>query len=238
MLCVTSSSSGPRLSPVTECVGLRSVRRYDRASISFGNCYFKGGALPHAGLFIGGAGAPARQSVTRFGIAPSYNVRSGSNKGSLNTISSAGEPGMERNPRTSVCPKPAVFWQEHLQRAGMFLAPLRSAARIVSTTPITPPQVAGPCLSVISAVNFIGLILLERSAVLKTDLLFNACSRCSAWPMSANIAESKWGSQKISFRCSRCGHQEAVVTKRRSLRSDEPARPLTGAAAFKRDLPR
>jgi hypothetical protein len=72
----------------------------------------------------------------------------------------------------------------------------------------------------------------------KTDLLFNACSRCSAWPMSANVAESKWGSQKISFRCSRCGHQEAVVTKIRSQRSDVPARLLSEAAAFKRDLPR
>src|ERR1700739_4599548 len=69
---------------------------------------------------------------------PLTTYRSGSNKGSVNTVSSAGEPGTESNPRTLVCPKPAVFWQEHLQRAGMFLAPLRSAAHIVSTTPPRP----------------------------------------------------------------------------------------------------
>jgi hypothetical protein len=56
-------------------------------------------------------------------LRPLTTFRSGSNGDSLNTISSAGEPGTERNPRTLVSPKPAVFWQEHLQRAGMFLEP-------------------------------------------------------------------------------------------------------------------
>jgi hypothetical protein len=73
---------------------------------------------------------------------------------------------------------------------------------------------------------------MERIAVFKTDLLFDACSRCSAWPMSANVAESKWGNQKISFKCSRCGHQETRVTKIHSRGSGE------SASASKRDLPR
>ena len=72
----------------------------------------------------------------------------------------------------------------------------------------------------------------------KTDLLFNACSRCSAWPMSANVAESKWGNQKISFRCPHCGHQETMVTKIHAQRRGATARHFPGASASKRDLPR
>jgi hypothetical protein len=79
-------------------------------------------------------------------------------------------------------------------------------------------------------------VCMGRSAMFKTDLLFNACSRCSAWPMSANVAESKWGSQKICLRCSRCGHQDTVVTKIRSRRGGVPRH--FEAAALKRDLPR
>jgi hypothetical protein len=181
--------------------------------------------------------ARRRDNQSHVSISRSLTTyRSGSNKGSLNTVSSAGVPGTE--PAHFSLPKACRFLAGTSAAGGKFLAPLRSATRIVSTTPITPPQVAGPCLSVISAVNFIGVILLERSAVLKTDLLFNACSRCSAWPMSANVAQSKWGSRKISFRCSRCGHQETVVAKIGSQRSEVPARSLSEASAFKRDLPR
>ena len=87
---------------------------------------------------------------------------------------------------------------------------------------------------VVAVVSFyeLNFLSMERIAVFKTDLLFNACSRCSAWPMSANVAESKWGNQKISFRCSRCGHQETVITKNHSRGSGGPA------VASKRNPPR
>jgi hypothetical protein len=105
----------------------------------------------------------------------------------------------------------------------------RSIAQFSDTNPAAG---CGLYLSVVAIVGFYEVnFFMERIAVFKTDLLFNACSRCSAWPMSANVAESKWGNQKISFRCSHCGHQETMVTKIKSQGRGAPA------AASKRDRP-
>ena len=49
------------------------------------------------------------------------------------------------------------------------------------------------------------------------DHVLMACPHCHAWPMAASLPKSRWtGSNEVSFRCARCGHQETVSTRKAS----------------------
>lgn len=65
--------------------------------------------------------------------------------------------------------------------------------------------------------------------MIETDDLLVKCPRCGAWPMAVGCHRSTLAEREVTFRCTRCGSEEAGRLRRSARSRPDEHRGLDAA---------